>query len=87
MFCVTVVVEVLSNTDSDSNGVHAYAVTIVHMCIPKQKKKTVDRAIDLPSNIPCFSGLNIASTRARSILLKLCKAFYTLLIKTTIDEV
>ena len=40
MFCVTVVVEVLSNTDSDNNGVHAYAVTIVHMCIQKKKKKT-----------------------------------------------
>ena len=48
MFCVTVVVEVLSNTDNDSNGVHTYAATIVHMCIPKGRKKDViDRLIFL----------------------------------------
>ena len=35
--------------------------------------------INLPSTFPCFSGLTIASTRARLPLLKLCKACYTLL--------
>ena len=44
MSCVTVVVEVLSNTDSDRNEVHTHAATIVHMRIPKiiVKKTSID---------------------------------------------
>ena len=39
MFCVNVVVKVLSTTESSSNSFHLYAATIVHMCIQKKKKK------------------------------------------------
>ena len=59
MFCVAV--EVPSNTDSDSNGMHAYAVTIVHMCI---QQASVEKASFGKERIPGWASWLIRHDRS-----------------------